>query len=522
MGRKAAVTSEITAEERDDADVDGPSTDEPAVADAAAKPAKPKRASRKTTPSHETLTKLGIERLITLVLTEASHNPNFKKVVTAAVAALQGPDAVAALIDRRLTALERASGYIDWMKQRAFALDLDAMLTTVVGELAALAPDAALDRLIRFLGGAGDVLGRAEDSSGRIHGVYERAADAAAALIVDLDDAKATAMAVRLVTRLETDGYGLIEGLMHGLIPRLPEAALVPLDDALAQATPPAPASGTKERDWLTEAERSRLMRLRQSIADRTGDVDAFIALETGRAPEPPDHVQIAERLLAAGRAREALKWVRRPQKRGTTIVTREQLLTGRFDTSVPERVKIALEVRIHDALGDTEAAQDLRWRTFENSLDREMLRAYLAKLPDFEDDEALPRAFAVAEAHPDPYGALAFFTHWPDPVRAARIVARYRGTWDGWRYEVLAPAAEALEDREPLAATELYRILIDNILEHAYSGAYGHAARYLVTLDDLADAIAPGAISPDPNHYRDDLRRRHGRKAAFWSQVRA
>jgi hypothetical protein len=479
-------------------------------------PAKPKRTARKTTPSPETLTELGLERLIRLVLDETARNPTFKKLVTAAVAGLQGPEAVAALIDRRLTALERGQGYIDWQKQRTFAADLDAMLTTVVSELAALDPASALDRLLRFLGGADDVLGRADDSSGRIHGVYERAADAAAALIAALPAASAASVALGLVARLPQDGSGLVEGLMQDLVPRLPDEALAPLDAALTEATPAAARAGSA---W--DGMRGRLLRMRQALADRMGDVDRFIALETERLPEHPNRVLIAERLLAAGREREALDWVRRPQKRGTMLVTRDQLLSGRFDPAAIERDRAVLEIRILEALGETKAAQDLRWQTFKRTLDREMLRTYLAKLPDFEDDAALDRAFAVADAHPNRYAALTFFTLWPNPARAARLVAAHRDVWEGSHYEILAPAAEALEHSQPQAASELYRLLIDDILEQGRSAAYSHAARYLTALGHLADYIAPGSLEPDPEAYREGLRRQHGRKSAFWAQVR-
>lgn len=261
----------------------------------AAAPAKPKRASRRTTPNPETLTELGLERLIGLVLDEVARNTAFKKLVTAAVASLQGPGAVAALIDRRLTALERAEGYIDWQKRRTFAADLDAMLTTVVTELGSLDAMAALDRLIRFLAGAGDVLGRTDDSTGRIHGIYERAAAAATTLILDLTAPEAAAMALRLVERLESDGYGLVERLLHDLIAKLPESTLPALDTALAAAMPPA-----AERDYRAMVERHRLLLMRQALADRTGDVDAFIAFETERLPKIPNRIAIAERLLAA------------------------------------------------------------------------------------------------------------------------------------------------------------------------------------------------------------------------------
>jgi hypothetical protein len=61
----------------------------------------------------------------------------------------------------------------------------------------------------------------------------------------------------------------------------------------------------------------------------------------------------------------------------------------------------------------------------------------------------------------------------------------------------LLAPAAEALEDVEPRAASVLlYRALIDDILQRARSPAYGHAARYLARLD----ALAASGASPEPN----------------------
>ncbi|MCJ2080243.1 DUF6880 family protein [Methylobacterium sp. J-090] len=487
---------------------------------AVAKPAaKPKRASRKTAPSPETLTELGLERLIRLVLDETGRNPAFRKLVTAAVAGLQGPEAVAALIDRRLTALERAAGYIDWQKRRAFAADLDATLTTVVAELGPLDARAALDRLLRFLAAAPGVLARVDDSNGQVHGVFERAAEAAAALGSGLDPAMAAAFAQRLVPMLAADAYGLVEDLLYALIPGLPETACTRLDAGLAEAVPPRPAKADGTRAWEQQVARGRILRLRQMLADRRGDVDAFIALEREAAPEHPERTAIAERLLGAGRLDEALDWVRRPQKRGLVVVTRAQIVTGQFDPEAPDRDRIELEIRILDALGRGAEAQALRWGQFERSLDAGMLRAHLAKLPDFEDEDALERAFAHAAAHPDPYRALHFLTHWPKPDRAARLVAEH--TWDGGRYEILVPAAEALEASEPLAAARLYRLLVDDILERGRSAAYGHGARHLAALEALDARLDPGALVPDHAAYRAGLRRTHGRKAVFWSQVR-
>ncbi|MFX9807130.1 DUF6880 family protein, partial [Acinetobacter baumannii] len=92
------------------------------------------------------------------------------------------------------------------------------------------------------------------------------------------------------------------------------------------------------------------------------------IALELEMSPERPDRVAVAERLLTAGRAAEALDWIRREQKRGPAVTTREDLLVGGFASQGPEREREAVEIRILDALGRKDEAQALRWSRFEKS----------------------------------------------------------------------------------------------------------------------------------------------------------
>ena len=78
-----------------------------------------------------------------LILDETEHNAPFRKVITAAVAGLKGPDAVAAIIDRRLANLEKARGFIDWQKRKAVAAGLQATLATSADGRGRAAPEAA-------------------------------------------------------------------------------------------------------------------------------------------------------------------------------------------------------------------------------------------------------------------------------------------------------------------------------------------------------------------------------------------
>jgi hypothetical protein len=481
------------------------------------------KGARRTTPSAETLAALGPDRLIGLILGETARNPTFKKLVSAALAALQGPDAVAAIVDRRLSALEGAQGYIDWQKRRAFAADLNATVTVILDELRPLDAGAALDRLRRFLDGADAVLNRVDDSTGAVQGVFERASDAFVSIASGAPPEEASRIAASLVTTFAGDPFGPLGAVLADLVPTLPDDALAATDRRLAEAEA-ALAGGGDPRSAATQrraAARVQILRLRQAVADRRGDPDAFLALETALLPGRENRTEIARRLLAAGRPAEALDWIRRPQEPGPRVVTRADLIAG-YDVQIHERGRQALEIDILEATGRGGEAQALRWARFARELDAPMLRTYLAKLPDFEDEDALQRALDHAQAFPQPHRALAFLAAWPDLRRAARLVTEKPETWQGDQYAILAPVAEALAQDHPVAATILYRRLLDGILDGGRSAAYGHGARYLSELDGLADRLEPGAVDPAPDTYREGLRRAHGRKHAFWGLVRA
>jgi hypothetical protein len=131
-----------------------------------------------------------------------------------------------------------------------------------------------------------------------------------------------------------------------------------------------------------------------------------------------------------------------------------------------------------------------------------------------------MDKAFAVVAASPNAYSALTFLLEWPRLDLAAALVIDRRTDWDGRHYDLLGNAALALEDSFPMAATVLYRALIDDILSRGKSPAYGHAARYLGTLDALSGRLPSDAPIDAHEHYRAGLKKSHGRKLGFWSLV--
>ena len=148
---------------------------------------------------------LGADRLAKLILDEVQHNAPFKRIITAALAGAKGPDAVAAIIDRRLASLERARGIVGWDKRRTFAADLKATLATIVDELEGVDPRAAAERLLRFLASAEGVFERVDDSSGFIARIYQDAATALPAMAQRMANEDRLNLLARLVPLLLSD-----------------------------------------------------------------------------------------------------------------------------------------------------------------------------------------------------------------------------------------------------------------------------------------------------------------------------
>lgn len=459
--------------------------------------------ARKPTLSQENLIALGAEKLAQLILDEAEDNAPFRKRVNAALAGTKGAPAVAALIDRRMAALEKAKAMVGWEKERAFAADIDATVETIVKELAPLDAASAFQRLLRFIDTHCTVFERIDDSGGRIQDVYWRATEAVPDLIEKLPPGERARVPDRLMVSLGKDTHGLAGRIAVSVVPLLPETVLADWDATL--------------KSW--DGDDDTIVALRQAIAEARGDLDGYIALEERRAEWRRDPLKVAAKLLEAKRLDEALTWVRRERKGGIAYATAADLTDGRINRA-HDSDRVALEARILEAMNDRPAAQALRWAAFETTLHAGTLRDYLRKLEDFIDYEEQERAFVVAETFRHPYVALSFFIEWPRLDRAAKLVLDKRGQWDGRHYDALGEAAAALEEKHPLAATVLYRALLDDILARAKSPAYGHGARHLAKLEALAAGINEWQGVDDHVTYALGLRKTHGRKAGFWGLV--
>lgn len=476
-------------------------------------------ASKKTLNA-KNLQALGAARLAELLLELSTGDAAAKRRLRLELAGAESSGEVAREIRKRLASIARGRTFIDWQKRRAFVDDLEAQRRAIVEKVAPSDPAEAFELMWRFLALAGPVYERCDDSSGTVGDVFRTACrdlgELAAATKPPPED-----LADRAYAALTENGYGQYDELIPVLAPALGEAGLERLKahfvglSARPVVRPPESerqAIGWSSRgpiyaDEIAESGRRSTVRLAlQDIADLQGDVDGFIAQydeETRKVPKIA--AEIARRLLAAGRAEEA--W----QAINAVDETRRGWIP-------PEWEETRLEVM--EALGRQEEAQAFRWACFQRRLAASHLRAYLKRLPDFDDVEAERQALAHAAAYPGVHEALAFLVTWPALDNAARLVLDRAAELDGDHYEILAPAADALEAKHPLAATVLRRAMIDFTLTASRAKRYRHAARHLAECAGLAAMIPDYGTFEPHDAYVARLRATHGRKSAFWSLV--
>ena len=465
---------------------------------------------------------LGAPRLAELLIEISKGDAAAQRRLRLALAGSAGAAEATRAVVKRLTSIARARTWLDWQKIKPFVAELESQRRVILELIAPSDPREAFELIWRLVGCAESVFARSDDGSGRLSAAFHAAVRDLAPLAqrAGVDPSELAERAFRV---LSADGYGTWDELIPILAPQLGPAGLGMVKELVRawRAEPVAKPAAHERRviGWSSagpiHADEIEASHRRQTgaivlkqIADALGDVDGFIEQVDMRARRMPAvAASIAKRLLDAGRRQEA--WA------ALEAVEAKQRDQAPLEW---EEVRVA----VLEALGRPDEAQAFRLQRFLATLNASHLRAYLKKLPDFDDFEAEQRALDHAVAFRDVHQALAFLVAWPDLQRASALVLDRAGSLDGNLYELLSPSADALDSRYPLAATLLRRAMIDFTLRMARSSRYKHAARHLDACREAAGRVADfGSVSDHPTFERT-LRAAHGRKAGFWQEVEA
>lgn len=463
--------------------------------------------AKKTKPrlDRKALTELGLEKLVDILLEESTSNKPLKARLETAIAGSAGPQEIALLIDRRLDLLEKARTSINRPRARDLTTELSGFLRTIQSELGTADPAAAALHLLRLRGLRESVEKRLSADSTRLMNVFGDAEKAFVELLAGLAPADQVRLVPRLDAERKRDRYG-----EHGDFFAAALAAL---------ATDAANAWRTMLETDLQGGDLGGFAaRLLQSLCLATGDIAAYARLEARKPLARQDTLRLGRLLLDAGQPAEALAWLAKPVPDKRLLSVKGILISVGPDYENRERR--LLEADCLDVLKRRDEAQAQRWAVFLDTFDSDVLRRYIARLDDFAEFDEMDRAFAAVLASPRLVDALRFLIEWPKPDLAARHVVDHAGQWNGRDSELLARAAETLEQEFPLAATLLYRVLITHVLELGVSSSYEAAAGWLRTLAMLAPVLPRDAPIADHAAFVFDLQARFPRRPGFWNRL--
>jgi hypothetical protein len=467
---------------------------------------------RKAAITETSLKSLGLKRLAALVHEACDRDDVLNKKVRMMLAAKDGGDALDAELAKRIKRLAGSRTFYDWRIVGDLVRTIDTIRANIVDELGAKDPRSAIVRLWQLIDTSHHIMESVDDSSGMTAGSLQGAVGDLGRILKKSGVDDAPTLAERVHASFLDNGYSIKDGLVRAVSPALGvtgRAALRRLfeEDLAALDAMPAP-SGDRGVDYDQRSRRFAAARGLMDIADAEGDVDAFLRAAE-RSPYVLAHVEkAAGQLLKAKRPAEALLWLDRvPTDHGQWLDSAGEGLVGQKLSAL-------------DALGRKNDAQALRWLMFGQHLWAFYLREYVKRLPDFEEDDVIRKAIALALAYPGVLDALMFLVNWPDLDAAAKLVRTRAAEIDGRHYQILNHAIDRLEAKHPVATTILLRAKIDSALARASSTQYVHAARDLARAAALAPKL--GAASAIPTHaaYFADLNTKHARKTSFWPKV--
>ena len=455
----------------------------------------------------ESLAKLGAKRLAEILIAEAGRNRQLKQAVHMALAAESGSAEVGHQIRKRLAQIGRSEAFVTSEKARELANEHERLRSAIVETIGAGNPKLAGELLWQLINLHSSVFERLDDSSGRVGDLFRSACGDLGPLLKRAK-IKPGELAPMVLQRIVDNGYGIYDGIVLTLNEALGREGRKVLRQLLDERRQSHLVSEKREavRPGQFDYTLSGLLLAVRDIADCENDVDAFIDTYEGfDLTNPAYATEIAQRLLRAGRPQEALLYLDQgaPNERNRQFKALEWC---------------DVRIGVLDALGRKDDAQALRFALFDRHLSAPHLKAYLKQLDDFDDVEAERAALAQVERHGNVHAALAFLINWPALDRAAQVVDDRIEQIDGDLYELLDPAAFALEGKHPLAAVLLRRRLIDFTLQRARSTRYRHAVRHVREIESQQSDIVDYGRHENHAAFMTRLKREHARKPAFWS----
>lgn len=441
----------------------------------------------------EQLAKRGAERLAAFVLKLGQTVDGVEERIEAFLTSDNYPSAVQ-LAARWMAEVRRSRQFYHGCDgAQVLVARLDNILDVIETAVLPVNASAALDLIVQLMDCDGTVFESANDSDGIISEVFRRACE----LFADAAKGVPSGVSLPVLKRLVAeDGYGARAYLLQGVGRFLDRPHLETFIGELRAGLAGGGESAERAR-WQLKA-----------VAESVQDPVLYEeAINSGRSHnlQPRLAIEVARHYLDAGRPREALE---------------------RLPASVDELASYGFEyhdlrVQALRAVGDTEAIRSALWARFIQVPSPDTLGELLEAEAAGERVARREAALKEIRARLRPQSLAEFFAEIGEIDAAAGVVLGSPGQLNGDMYFGLVPLAEKLAPAYPLAASLVYRALLNSILLRGQSKHYRQGGRYWVLLLKIGARVTDWKGFETELEYRERTGREHPRKAAFWRAAR-
>ena len=442
------------------------------------------------------------EELVSLVERMASSSEE----MAARIDYLTDPNAAAKDLQRRIRAIRNGTRFIAYGETRGLAAEIATIAEDIRKDVLPRDPEKAVAFAEKLFCLDQVIFERADDSDGVVGYELREACvlwlDAAAAVRTRSASSRRDWPAF-LCELYRSNDYGVREPLLeqaHRLFREEELRALAARFEADARRTIEDHAAGKIERYRVFSS--STAMGL---VARALRDPKLYEQSIRVHSPDPNalQANDIAEHYLDCGDGAGALRWL---------------------SDSVPENARFErfdLMDRAYALLGDRERQIEIRTKIYRRAPGLHTFRALAEILPTAERDVFRTRACTEAQSNLNVASAAELLFALGEPGLAEQLILDRAGELDGHNYVLLTELAKTAKVHgRRLAAALIWRALLDAILARGYAKAYGHGARYLLGLRDLAASIDDYRGHPSHDSYESALRLGHGRKTSFWARL--
>ncbi|MDR3285713.1 MAG: hypothetical protein LBS83_03450 [Holosporales bacterium] len=503
----------------------------------------------------EKLIEAGADKLADIILFLFSNcNKNFKKQIEILVAGINDdPKEIISIIKKQISSINRSSCFIDYYDSIELGKNLKQIRLRIVNDIFPKSQKDAFTLMLAFLDIHEKLLDRSDDSGGSISETFSDACHDLGTIAIHFSSQEAVDFVFEKFLKKGYSAYHKIifdfkdilgkKGLL--LLQKKFEKELGALQKKSLEIQKEKEEEAEKDKNKSSTLEKEPLMHLSmffgkvminnlgiynngkddekqnikyrisdikngmKNIADALGNVDAFVkACSISSEVSINDILDIAQRMIAHWRADEALEWLKK--------INNLEKLHYESKPKFWELTIQALELK-----GDYSKAQEERIIWFNETLDTnvygEILKYSTPELKKSFRSKVIDTAFE----HQNVNMAFNFLLQAQEFEALSKFIYIKIGELNGRYYEILRPAAELLHEIDPLAATILYRKMIEPVLSSGQSKYYAYAAKDLLMCEALDPKISLWQKIQPHSAYFKEFSEKHKRKIAFWEEFK-